>query len=191
MMRFYLNLDWAMKFLPVKSREPQCDFFGKRGISWHITVVIKRRFSTQAMVTDVFDESDEMIDESVPFDECNMTDASEEVENDDNTSVEEKNNSFEYKVFVHVFDECAQDSEAVQAVLKDVLYRVKKSDPEIRKAFVRSDNAGCYHSSDTIASVVQLSKLTGITVKRVDFCDPQGGKGSCDRYARCHKIKCS
>ncbi|CAF4680422.1 unnamed protein product, partial [Rotaria sp. Silwood2] len=37
----YLNLDWAMKFLPVKSREPQSEFFGKRGISWHITVVIK------------------------------------------------------------------------------------------------------------------------------------------------------
>ena len=25
----YLNLDWAMKFLPVKSREPQSEFFGK------------------------------------------------------------------------------------------------------------------------------------------------------------------
>ena len=37
----YLNLDWAMKFLPVKSREPQSEFFGKRGISWHITVVMK------------------------------------------------------------------------------------------------------------------------------------------------------
>ncbi|CAF4367213.1 unnamed protein product, partial [Rotaria magnacalcarata] len=34
----YLNLDWAMKFLPVKSREPQSEFFDKRGISWHITV---------------------------------------------------------------------------------------------------------------------------------------------------------
>lgn len=179
----YLNLDWAMKFLPVKSREPQCDFFGKRGISWHITVVIKRRFSTNAMETSFSDEFDEMIDESVPSDECNMTHTSEEVEKDDNTSVEERNNTFEYKVFVHVFDECAQDSEAIQAVLKDVLCRVKKSNPEITKTFVRSDNAGCYHSSDTIASVVQLSRLTGTTVKRVDFCDPQGGKGPCDRYA--------
>ena len=25
----YLNLDWAMKFVPIKSREPQSEFFGK------------------------------------------------------------------------------------------------------------------------------------------------------------------
>jgi len=30
---FYVNLDWAMKFLPVKSRENQSDFFDKRGIN--------------------------------------------------------------------------------------------------------------------------------------------------------------
>ena len=29
-------LDWAMKFLPRKYRESQSDWFGKRGISWHI-----------------------------------------------------------------------------------------------------------------------------------------------------------
>ncbi|CAF4902432.1 unnamed protein product, partial [Rotaria magnacalcarata] len=38
----YLNLDWAMKFLPIKSREPQSEFFGKRGISWHITVISEK-----------------------------------------------------------------------------------------------------------------------------------------------------
>ena len=36
-----LNLGWAMKFLPIKSRETQSDIFGKRGISWHSTVVMK------------------------------------------------------------------------------------------------------------------------------------------------------
>ncbi|KAK3106377.1 hypothetical protein FSP39_018797 [Pinctada imbricata] len=30
--------DWAMKFLPRKYREGQTDWFGKRGINWHITV---------------------------------------------------------------------------------------------------------------------------------------------------------
>ena len=30
--------DFAMKFLPSRYREAQSDFFGKRGISWHISV---------------------------------------------------------------------------------------------------------------------------------------------------------
>ena len=35
-------LDWAMKFIPGKYRESQADWFGKRGISWHVTVVMRR-----------------------------------------------------------------------------------------------------------------------------------------------------
>jgi len=35
-------MDWAMKFLPRKFRESQCDWFTKRGIPWHITVVLTR-----------------------------------------------------------------------------------------------------------------------------------------------------
>ena len=34
--------DWAMKFLPQLYRESQQDWFGKRGISWHIAVVFRR-----------------------------------------------------------------------------------------------------------------------------------------------------
>ena len=34
--------DWAMKFLPQLYRESQQDWFGKRGISWHISVVFRR-----------------------------------------------------------------------------------------------------------------------------------------------------
>ena len=34
-------LDWAMKFIPRKYRESQADWFGKRGISWHISVAMK------------------------------------------------------------------------------------------------------------------------------------------------------
>ena len=34
--------DWAMKFLPQKYRETQADWFGKRGLSWHISVVERK-----------------------------------------------------------------------------------------------------------------------------------------------------
>ena len=36
-----LVLDWAMKYVPRKYRESQRDWFGKRDISWHISVAIK------------------------------------------------------------------------------------------------------------------------------------------------------
>ena len=34
--------DWAMKFLPLHFREKSTEFYGKRGINWHITVVIRK-----------------------------------------------------------------------------------------------------------------------------------------------------
>ena len=39
---FVLVQDWAMKFLTRKFRESQTDWFAKRGISWHLTVAIRR-----------------------------------------------------------------------------------------------------------------------------------------------------
>ena len=35
-------LNWAMKFIPRKYRESQADWFGKRGLSWHISVAITK-----------------------------------------------------------------------------------------------------------------------------------------------------
>ena len=34
--------DWAMKFIPRKYRESQTDWFGKRGIPWHVTVAMRK-----------------------------------------------------------------------------------------------------------------------------------------------------
>ena len=38
----FLVQDWAMKFLPRKYRESQTDWFGKRGIPWHISVAFRK-----------------------------------------------------------------------------------------------------------------------------------------------------
>ena len=34
--------DWAMKFIPRKYRERQTDWFGKRGIPWHVPVAMRK-----------------------------------------------------------------------------------------------------------------------------------------------------
>ena len=33
-------MDWAMKFLQLKHREKQSDWFGKQGLSWHVSTEI-------------------------------------------------------------------------------------------------------------------------------------------------------
>ena len=132
----FVTQDWAMKFLPVKYRETQADWYGKRGISWHISVVVKR-----------------------------TTDG-----------------KFEHRAFVHVAQNCSLDSNVV-SVIDHILRTLKVEHPEIRRASFRQDNAGCYHSATLLAACRLMQQTTGIKVKRVDFSDPQGGKGPCDRKA--------
>ncbi|CAC5356523.1 unnamed protein product [Mytilus coruscus] len=38
----FIVCDWAMKFLPRKFREDQCDWFAKRGIPWHLSIAFKK-----------------------------------------------------------------------------------------------------------------------------------------------------
>ena len=128
--------DFAMKFMPVQYREAQSDFFGKRGLSWHVSV-------------------------------CHRKVGGE----------------LESQTFIHILQTGLQDSTAVVLIMDHVLRSLKKQHPEIVRSFFRQDNAGCYHSAQTILSVDILSKRSGIQVTDVDFSDPQGGKGSCDRKA--------
>ncbi|CAF1510927.1 unnamed protein product [Adineta steineri] len=178
----YINLDWDMKLLPVKSREPQSEFFSKRGISWHITAVMKKDESIENE-SNIFPEDDDISDDSPHISEHDMTDLCGENDNEKNGTNQKKDPCFKYKVFVHVFDQCTQDSETVVTILNDVLRRVKETDPQIKKAFIRSDNAGCCHCANALVSAKLISEKTDIAISRTDFCDPQGGKGICHRCA--------
>ena len=151
----YIYMDWAMKWLPEKYREGQSNFFGKRGLSWHISVVVRKNEHPILNTDDTIDED---------------------------TSTEDEN-AYGYLIIVHVFDHCVQDSETVVAILRDVLIRTKHADSSIQNAFIRSDNAGCYHSAQTILALPQISYETNSLIRRIDFCDTQGGKGPCDWYA--------
>ena len=130
-----LVLDWAMKYLPRKYRESQSDWFGKRGISWHITTAIRNSEGQPQMLT-----------------------------------------------FLHIFQSCNQDSVTVLAIIDDVFKQLKTTMPELNCVYFRQDNAGCYHSASTLLAIQQVANKYHITVK-LDFSDPQGGKGSCDRKA--------
>ena len=142
----FIYIDWAMKFLPLKYREAQRDWFGKRGLSWHVTYVIRLARSQSSSVTS-------------------------------------KDRMYEHRTFVHVFNTCTQNGRAIVSILSDTFNRLKEEEAGINTAYVRCDNAGCYHGAQTLLSVRKLQEDTNISIKRFDFCEPQAGKGPCDRMA--------
>lgn len=45
MLQAFLQIDWAMKWLQLKYRESQNEWFGKKGLPWHLTHVIRTKQS--------------------------------------------------------------------------------------------------------------------------------------------------
>ena len=88
---------------------------------------------------------------------------------------------YEVECFVHLFNSCNQNSFAVMSVIEHLLHTVKLEYPSINKAFLRSDNAGCYHKGPLLLSLSAIGKRTGVMPLRYDFSDPQAGKDICDR----------
>ncbi|XP_062579728.1 uncharacterized protein LOC134241721 [Saccostrea cucullata] len=130
-------LDWAMKFLPWYDRERQTDYYGKKGINWHISVVLMRSDNDQY------------------FSEC----------------------------YAHLFNSFPQGWYTVASIIEHLFSEIKSRHPTITSAYLRSDNAGCYHCGPLVASIPGISERTGIRVCRIDFSEAQSGKDICDRTA--------
>ena len=85
-----------------------------------------------------------------------------------------KEGKLESECFVHILDTCTQNSFAVAKF-------IKQETPQIQNAYLRSNNAGCYHSRQLLLSLAEIGNRTGVTPVRYDFSDPQLGKDICDR----------
>ena len=85
------------------------------------------------------------------------------------------------KSYVHIFDTCTQDWFSVASILQNVLTTINKENPSICKAYVRSDEAGCFHCNMLIAARKNIFKSTGIQSIGYHFFEPQNGKDICDR----------
>ena len=77
-------VDWAMKYLPQRYREQMSQFFGKRGRSWHVSVVITHLHNEER---------------------------------------------YEVKCFVHLLNNCNQNSFAVMSVIEHLLHTIKLEYP--------------------------------------------------------------
>ena len=96
-------------------------------------------------------------------------------------AIRKVSNRLQMLTFAHIFQTCSQDSCAVLAVMADIIKQLKTTMPGLNTVSYRQDNAGCYHCGATIVCVSVLGAELGVTVKRLDFSDPQGRKGACDR----------
>ena len=128
-------MDWAMKFLQLRYREKQSDWYGKRGLSWHISSVISHSQSDTVEVIS----------------------------------------------YAHLFDQCTQDWYAVTSILEDLLKLLKAKNPALQRIYLRSDEAGCYHSSSLILAVRDVADRVGVSVESYHYSEPQSGKDICDR----------
>lgn len=88
---------------------------------------------------------------------------------------------FEVECYVHLFNSCTQNWFSIASIIEHVLSMIKNQNPNITHAYLKSDNAGCYHNSQLLLALPDMSRRTGIMVKRYDFSDPQSGKDICDR----------
>ena len=102
-----------------------------------------------------------------------------------------ENKELQVMTFVHVFQTCNQDSYAVLSVMKDVIGKLKSHLTQLKSVFYRQHNAKCYHCGATIVGARFTSRFHGVSVKRLDFSDPQGGKGPCNRKAASLKLPMS
>ena len=53
---------------------------------------------------------------------------------------------YEVECFVHIFNDCSQNSFAVLSIIENLLHKVKQEYPVVTTVYLRSDNAGCYHN---------------------------------------------
>ena len=68
-------------------------------------------------------------------------------------------------------------------ILDDAFSQLKTVMPELQIICIRNDSTGCYHCAQTLIIAPQIAKRHGLQISRVDFSEPQGGKGACDRKA--------
>ena len=61
------------------------------------------------------------------------------------------------------------------------MHVVKAENHELNKAFLKSDNTGCYHNASLMHSLCGISKRSGIKTSWYDFSDHQSSKDICDR----------
>ena len=80
-----------------------------------------------------------------------------------------------------------QGTSAVISIADCVLEQFCKDEPNVKKLFAKSDNAGCYHGNYSAESMYHLCQKRNIQLLRYDFNEPCCSKDQCDRESAAAK----
>ena len=75
----------------------------------------------------------------------------------------------QWQGFIHIIESCNQESSSLVKIMQDVLSTIKLDNKEVSGAYLRQDNAGCYHSFSTILSCPVISVSTGVRYTVLSF----------------------
>ncbi|CAC5359044.1 unnamed protein product [Mytilus coruscus] len=97
--------------------------------------------------------------------------------------------------YIHILEDGIQGWYSVACILNNTLDTMKTSFPHIIKAFIKSDNAGCYHNGHLLAYIQsrnQISKEPSIKIMQYNFSEAQSGKDLCDSktsHSKLHMLR--
>lgn len=102
---------------------------------------------------------------------------SDQQDSEDNSN---DNVNLEIKSFVHLLSNGTQGWFSVSQIFMHTFDLLKEQNPRLTEVYLKSDNAGCYHSLPLMAFLWTNRSLNGLTVKEYNFSEVQSGKDICD-----------
>ena len=86
--------------------------------------------------------------------------------------------------FVSFYNHLFSSWFCVLCILESLLITVRSSNTKVKKAYLKLDEAGCYHNSQLIVAARDVGERVGASHQRYHFSEPQSGKDVCDRILR-------
>ncbi|XP_062614807.1 uncharacterized protein LOC134276582 [Saccostrea cucullata] len=96
------------------------------------------------------------------------------------TEDKEDQKNVEIVSIVHLVEEGKQGWHLVSQIFSNAFKVLKSIHPHLRDAYIRSDNAGCYHSLPMLSFLWKFRNELPLVVKQYDFSEAQSGKDLCD-----------
>lgn len=87
-----------------------------------------------------------------------------------------KGGKLQTQAFVHIVENCNLDGYVVVLIIEHVLRTLKNEHPELSNAYLRQDNAACYHSTVMLETCSYMAGKTGIAVGRWTSAILRAGK---------------
>lgn len=154
-----LTIDYKMKYEPKKYREKSYDFYGRRGISWHGTVVTYVPKPTETELT-------------------RSEGHGQTPRSDGQGGKRPKDIQIKHLYYDHICRNTSkQDAYAVLALIELVCRRIKKDKPTIETVVFRSDNAGNYRNKLVPVAAPFIFGKYGIVLHSIVHNEPCNGKG--------------